>query len=43
VSIQIPADVEKVDIVEYLSALAERELTGRLLLDSRVLHIMDRT
>src|SRR4029453_15499792 len=28
VSIQIPADVEKVDIVEYLSALAKRELTG---------------
>src|SRR2546423_10853920 len=28
VSIQIPADVEKVDIVEYLSSLAKRELTG---------------
>jgi site-specific recombinase XerD len=28
VSIQTPADVEKVDIVEYLSALAKRELTG---------------
>jgi integrase/recombinase XerC len=28
VSIQIPADVEKVDIVEYLSELAKRELTG---------------
>src|SRR5438045_2045069 len=28
VSIQTPADVEKVDVVEYLSALAKRELTG---------------
>src|SRR5262249_2283489 len=28
VSIQTPADVEKVDIVEYFSALAKRELTG---------------
>src|SRR2546421_11199443 len=28
VSIQIPADVEKVDIVEYLSSVAKRELTG---------------
>src|SRR4030095_11958872 len=28
VSIQIPADVEKVDIVEYLSALDKRELAG---------------
>ena len=28
VSIQTPPDVEKVDIVEYLSALAKRELTG---------------
>ena len=28
VSIHTPADVEKVDIVEYLSALAKRELTG---------------
>jgi len=28
VSIQAPADVEKVDIVEYLSSLAKRELTG---------------
>ena len=28
VSIQTPADVEKVDIVEYLSALSKRELTG---------------
>src|SRR2546430_1702585 len=28
VSIQTPADVEKVDIVEYLSVLAKRELTG---------------
>src|SRR5438093_304571 len=28
VSIQTPADVEKVDIVEYLSSLAKRELTG---------------
>jgi site-specific recombinase XerD len=27
VSIQTPADVEKVDVVEYLSALAKRELT----------------
>src|SRR2546423_2854238 len=27
-SIQTPADVEKVDVVEYLSALAKRELTG---------------
>jgi site-specific recombinase XerD len=26
VSIQTPADVEKVDIVEYLSSLAKREL-----------------
>src|SRR6266699_2129400 len=28
VFIQTPADVEKVDVVEYLSALAKRELTG---------------
>jgi integrase/recombinase XerC len=28
VSIHTPADVEKVDVVEYLSALAKRELTG---------------
>jgi integrase/recombinase XerC len=28
VSIQTPGDVEKVDVVEYLSALAKRELTG---------------
>jgi integrase/recombinase XerC len=28
VSIHTPADVEKVDIVEYLSVLAKRELTG---------------
>ena len=28
VSIQTPGDVEKVDIVEYLSALARKELTG---------------
>ena len=28
VSIKTPADVEKVDVVEYLSALAKRELTG---------------
>src|SRR5215211_180829 len=28
VSILTPADVEKVDVVEYLSALAKRELTG---------------
>ena len=28
VSIHSPADVEKVDVVEYLSALAKRELTG---------------
>jgi site-specific recombinase XerD len=28
VSIQTPADVAKVDIVEYLSSLAKRELTG---------------
>src|SRR5512132_529840 len=28
VSIQTPADVEKVDVVEYFSALAKRELTG---------------
>src|SRR5262245_50801983 len=28
VSIQTLADVEKVDVVEYLSALAKRELTG---------------
>ena len=28
VSIQTPADVEKVDVVEYLSALAKKELTG---------------
>jgi integrase/recombinase XerC len=28
VSIQTPPDVEKVDIVEYFSALAKRELTG---------------
>src|SRR5438874_4814823 len=28
VSIQTPADVEKVDVVEYLSSLAKRQLTG---------------
>jgi len=28
VAIQTPADVEKVDVVEYLSSLAKRELTG---------------
>src|SRR2546421_12093555 len=28
VSIQAPGDVEKVDVVEYLSSLAKRELTG---------------
>src|SRR4030095_8669392 len=28
VSIQTPADVAKVDVVEYLSSLAKRELTG---------------
>src|SRR5262250_1242212 len=28
VSIQAPSDVEKVDVVEYLSSLAKRELTG---------------
>src|SRR4029450_6736788 len=28
VSTHIPADVEKVDVVEYLSTLAKRELTG---------------
>jgi len=28
VSIQSPSDVEKVDIVEYLSSLARKELTG---------------
>jgi site-specific recombinase XerD len=28
VSIQTPADVEKVDVVEHLSSLAKRELTG---------------
>src|SRR5215471_17985364 len=28
VSIQSPADVEKMDVVEYLSTLAKRELTG---------------
>src|SRR6516164_4774211 len=28
VSIQSPSDVEKVDVVEYLSSLAKRELTG---------------
>ena len=28
VSIQTPADVEKVDVMEYLSALAKKELTG---------------
>jgi site-specific recombinase XerD len=28
VSVRTPADVEKVDIVEYLSVLAKRELTG---------------
>src|SRR6266850_8238930 len=28
VSIQTPADVEKVDVVEYLAELAKRELTG---------------
>src|ERR687888_1018109 len=28
VSIHSPADVEKVDVVEYLSALAKKELTG---------------
>src|SRR5215471_14461427 len=28
VSIQTPADVEKVDVVEYLSSLARKEITG---------------
>src|SRR5918911_5640778 len=28
VSIQTPAQVEKIDVMEYLSALAKRELTG---------------
>jgi integrase/recombinase XerD len=28
VSIHTPADVQKVDVMEYLSALAKRELTG---------------
>jgi integrase/recombinase XerC len=28
VSIQTPADIEKVDVVEYLSSLAKKELTG---------------
>ena len=28
VSIQTPAEVEKIDVVEYLSALAKKELTG---------------
>ena len=28
VSIHTPAEVEKIDVVEYLSALAKRELTG---------------
>src|SRR5919199_5447976 len=28
VSIQTPADVEKIDVVEYLSACAKRDLTG---------------
>jgi len=28
VSIQKPAEVEKIDVMEYLSALAKRELTG---------------
>jgi len=28
VSIETPADVEKIDVVEYLSSLAKRELTG---------------
>ena len=28
VSIQNPAEVQKIDVVEYLSALAKRELTG---------------
>ena len=28
VSIHTPSDVEKVDVVEYLSSLAKRELTG---------------
>src|SRR6266566_3316528 len=28
VSIQTPAEVEKIDVMEYLSALAKRELTG---------------
>ena len=28
VSINTPADVEKMDVVEYLSSLAKRELTG---------------
>ena len=28
VSLQTPADVEKVDIVEYLAELARKELTG---------------
>jgi site-specific recombinase XerD len=35
VSIQIPADVEKVDVVEYLSALAKRALTGIAVSDHR--------
>src|SRR5215471_7550360 len=28
VSVQTPSDVEKVDVIEYLSSLAKRELTG---------------
>jgi integrase/recombinase XerC len=28
VSVQSPADVEKVDVVEYLSSLARKEITG---------------
>src|SRR5215218_9308007 len=28
VSIHTPAEVEKIDVMEYLSALAKRELTG---------------
>src|SRR5919202_5512050 len=28
VSMQTPADVEKIDVVEYLSACAKRDLTG---------------
>src|SRR5256885_14080319 len=28
VSVRTPADVEKMDVVEYLSSLAKRELTG---------------